>query len=1125
MQSSSSKLVFFWLCSIVFYGCTEKNKPLFTHLSPSLSNVEFENKLVETPEVNILTYEYTYNGGGVAAADFNNDGWCDLYFTGNTVKNRLYLNQKNLAFKDITDKAGVGGRNLWKTGVTTADVNGDGWLDIYVCYSGPDMMQSLSNELYINNGKSGEPTFTEQAKDYGLDAPNTYSTQAAFFDYDRDGDLDMFLINHGNFFYTPFVNTHKLRTTRHPRFGNRLYRNDEVESQRNQKRFFTDVSESSGILGGGLNFSLGISVSDVNKDGWPDIYVSSDYEEQGFFYLNAKDGTFIESTKKSFDHLSRNGMGTDLADYNNDGKIDLVEVDMWPEDNFRQKLLKGPDDYQRYQLMLDSGFHHQQMRNTLQLNTGNDIHGVPIFSEIGQMAGVSATDWSWSPLFVDVDNDGLKDLFVTNGYLHDFTSMDFLKFTVEEARNKAKQNGENFKVYELIGKMSSTKTGDYLFKNNGDLTFSNFTKEWGMDRPNLSFGSTYADLDNDGDLDLITNNTNEPSSIWENSSADKKLNSYLRIKLLGPSKNSFGIGAKIMVEANGSTQYQELFLTRGFQSSVEPIAHFGLGSNQTIDKVKVIWPDGRQSELRDQKVNGLIEVSYSSSSNVLEPEQEKTIPPLFRNISEEAQVDFIHRENKFVDFNREPLIPYQLSRLGPALAAGDVNNDGEDDFYVGGAAGQKSVLYLADGNGKFVRGASQPWEVDASKEDIGATFFDVDGDGDKDLFVVSGGNEFEIGSVELEDRLYLNLGKGKFVKADPSMTATDRVSGSCAVAGDYDRDGDLDLFVGGRILPGGFPLSSPSAILRNESKYAKGEIRLSVATKEVNPDLREMGMVTDALWTDFNNDGWLDLLIIGEWMPIRLFENKKGKLEEVRSTELENSSGLWNRIASADLDYDGDMDYVVGNAGTNLPWHATIQQPLELYFGDFNGDGRIDPIICNYNLGKNFPVASRDELLLQINSLRKKFTTYSSYAKATLEDIIGVEQMKRSKKNQINTLESSILENLGNGGFKLRPLPLEAQVSSVRGILIDDFNGDQLTDILLAGNFYPFRTQYGPCDASKGLLLAGNKSGSFSPVGSDTGFYASGDIREMVSLKTKAGKRSIVLGRNNESVLVFDVAH
>ncbi len=1117
----------FLLSALFVGGCKQSEQPLFVRLAPEDSGVEFVNTIEESPEINILSYEYTYNGGGVAAGDFNNDGFCDLYFAGNMVSNRLYLNLGDLKFKDITQAADVGGRKLWKTGVTAADVNGDGWLDIYVCYSGPEAHQSLSNELYINNGgePGGTPTFTEQSKQFGLDAPGTFSTQASFFDYDRDGDLDMFLINHGNHFYSPFINTNKLRNTRHPQFGNRLYRNDAKGNAETKgastQRYFTEVSQQVGIHGGGINFSLGVSISDVNNDGWPDIYVTNDYEEQDFLYLNDTKGGFTESTKKSFDHLSRNGMGTDLADYNNDGKTDLIEVDMLPEDNYRQKLLRGPDDYQRYKLMLDSGFLHQQMRNTLQLNTGNNEDSTPIFSEIGQLAGVDATDWSWAPLFVDVDNDGNKDLFVTNGYLRDFTSMDFLKFTVEDARKEAMAQGKELQVYELVSKMSSTKTSDYLFRNNGDLTFSDFSKKWGIYQPNLSFGATYADLDNDGDIELITNNTNETATIWKNNTSEGKLNSYMRVKLKGPPGNNFGIGAKVYIENDSLHQWQEQFPTRGFQSSVEPILHFGVGSSGKVKMVRIVWPDGRQSELLDQHSNSLIEVNYSSSLPVKE-EALQLPAPLFKNVTHESKVEFVHKENEFVDFDKEPLIPYQLSRLGPALAKGDVNNDGSEDFYVGGAAGQKSVLYLSSGNGQFTHASDQPWSEDAVCEDTGATFFDVDGDHDLDLFVVSGGNEFISGSITWDDRLYLNQGGGKFIKAPQGSAPADHVSGGCVVAGDYDKDGDLDLFVGGRNLPGSYPLTSPGAILRNESNLAKGEIKLIVATQEVNAELREPGMVTDALWTDFNNDGWPDLLIVGEWMPIRLFENKMGKLTEVRNSELENATGLWNRVAAVDFDLDGDLDYIVGNAGVNLPWHASMLKPLTLYVSDFNSDGRLDPIICNFIQGKSFPVASRDEMLLQMNSLRKKYTDYGSYALASLEDMVGLEQVKGSKKYQINTLQSSMLENLGNGNFKLQPLPVEAQVSSVRGILVEDFNGDGVEDILLAGNFFSFRTQYGPCDASKGLMLKGIGKGNFVPISWErTGFYASGDIRNMQLLQEKSGKRHVVVARNNDSVLVF----
>jgi len=1109
-------------------SCDKNDTSLFTRLESAESGIDFENAILETPEINILTYEYTYNGGGVAEGDFNNDGHCDLFFTGNTVSNRLYLNQGNLRFKDVTKNAGVGGRSLWKTGTTVVDINNDGWLDIYVCYSGPDLKNNLSNELYINGGSStgSTPVFSEQAAAYGLDAPGTFSTQAAFFDYDRDGDLDMFLINHGVYFYSPFINTNKLRNERHPNFGNRLYRNDLVKDTtklNSTKRFFTEVSKEAGIHGGGLNFSLGVSIGDVNGDGWPDIYVTNDYEEQDYFYLNNQDGTFTDATKKSFGHLSRNGMGTDLADFNNDGKLDLIEVDMWPEDNFRQKLLRGPDDYQRYQLMLDSGFHHQQMRNTLQLNNGIGPDGFPLFSEMGQLANVSSTDWSWAPLWVDVDNDGYKDLFVTNGYLRDFTSMDFLKYTVEDEKRKAQKGGKELELYKLISQMSSTKTSDYLFRNNGDLTFTDHSKEWGIYQPNLSFGATYADLDNDGDVELITNNTNEHATIWENHASDQLHKNYLKIKLKGSENNRIAVGARVEVRTVNRTQVQELMLTRGYQSAVDALLLFGLGDQKKVDQVRVTWPDGKISMLENQIANQLLEIDYGRSTVDLS-KSAVVAKPYFEDVTKELNIDFVHRENSFVDFDREPLLPYRLSMSGPPLAVADVNGDGDDDFYVGGAAGQSGELYLSNSKNHFDKAIQRPWQVDAAKEDVGATFFDVDRDGDQDLFVVSGGNEFENGTTEQEDRLYINNGNGDFQKAPPGGSApVDHVSGSCVVAGDYDRDGDLDLFVGGSSLPGRFPLPSPGAILRNERDPSTGKFKLVVATKEVNPDLRELGMVRDALWTDINKDGWLDLIVVGHWMPIKVFyNNKNGKLIESKNETLSNSGGLWNRIIAADIDSDGDIDFVVGNEGLNLPWKATAAHPLRLTVGDFNGDGKIDPIISCFNGGESYPIASRDELLNQLNPLRKTYADYASYGRATSGEIFSKLEAVNVNQLCVQTLASSILENLGNDRFALVPLPKAAQVSSVNGIVADDFTGDGKIDILVAGNNYAYRSQYGNSDAGVGLLLRRGPEEQFEEIPSyATGLWLTGDVRSVSRLKRASGGHLMLVPRNNSSLSVM----
>jgi hypothetical protein len=1123
----SSKIILVAILGVTACACKRQPATRFIQLSPDDSGIIFQNVVEESPSVNIMSYEYTYNGGGVAAADFNNDGRCDLFFTGNTVKNALYLNEGELRFKDVTAEAGVEGRSLWKTGVTAADVNGDGLLDIYVCYSGPDLNQSLSNELYINNGidEKGIPIFTERAKEYGLDAPGTYSTQASFFDYDRDGDLDMFLINHGNHFYSPFINTNKLRGTRHPQFGNRLYRNNAVVKEGSTLvagNNFTEVSQEAGIHGGGINFGLGLSISDVNNDGWPDIFVTNDYEEQDFLYLNNKDGRFIESTKTSFGHLSRNGMGTDIADYNNDLLPDLIEVDMWPEDNFRQKLLKGPDDFNRYMLMVDSGFHYQQMRNTLQLNAGTSTDGTPIFCEVGQLAGVSATDWSWAPLFADVDNDGNQDVFVTNGYLRDFTSMDFLKYTVEEARNKAKQEGKELALYELVSKMPSTRTSDYIFRNNGDLTFTNATKEWGLETPNLSFGAAYADLDNDGDLELITNNTNEPATVWLNKSESFASRHFLKIKLKGAALNPFAIGAKVIVYAGMSNQMREQFPTRGFQSCVEPVLHFGLGEFSDNVNVKVIWPDATVSEFEDVKPDQALEVSYGTMNGA---EEQKELPEKqFVDVSSVSGITFVHHENDFNDFDREPLIPYQLSKTGPALAKADVNGDSFDDFFVGGASGQSGELYLSDGRGHFKSASSQPWNEKAKGDDTGATFFDVDGDSDSDLFIVRGGNEFPVGSTALDDQLYLNDGKGRFSKAPAQSTVADHANGSCVTAADFDKDGDVDLFVGGRVLPGSFPLTTPGAILRNETDRIKKLVKFTVATNEVNAQLREPGMVTDAVWSDINNDSWPDLIVIGEWMPVRVFENRQGKLEELKNDVLKNSSGLWCRITSVDIDGDRDQDLVLGNAGKNLPWQVSSSEPLTLYYGDFNDDGRVDPVMCYSSNGKQYPVASRDEIFAQVNSLRKKFTAYAQYANATINDVFDKTVLDGAKTLKVQTTESSVLLNLGEGNFELAPLPIEAQVSNGNGIIARDFDRDKNIDLLLAGNYYPYRTQFGRNNASLGVQLIADDHGTFYPLASrHTGFIATGDVRNMIMLKGVGDTEYILLARNNAAMSLISI--
>jgi hypothetical protein len=1120
MKFPSPLLLLFVLLIFIITGCKSKEKKtLFTAVDPSTSNINFENKIVETAEKNVMTYEYYYNGAGVAAADFNNDGLCDLYFIGNEVGNKLYLNKGGMSFTDITDKAGVKGRKGWKTGVTAVDINGDGWMDIYVSYSGPEKKENLYNELYINQGcgKDGIPVFVEMAAAYGLDSKFTFSSQAAFFDLDGDGDLDMFQCNHAQRYYSPFFNTEQVRFKRNAQFGNRLYRNDGGH--------FVDISEAAGIHGGALSFGLGVSISDVNNDGLPDIYVTNDFEEQDFLYLNKGNGTFKDVTKKSFGHLSKFAMGCDIADFNNDLLQDVLVVDMLPEKLERQKLLKGPDEFDKYSMMVNSGFHSQYMRNTLQLNQGNTKDSIPLFSEIGQLANIYNTDWSWSPLIADFDNDGYKDIFITNGFLRDFTNLDFLKYTYQDAADKARENGSILPVYDLIKKMPTVKLSNYAFKNNGSLSFTNETAAWGLDQPMVSNGAVYVDLDNDGDLDLVTNNLNQKATIWENHANELYHNKFIKVKLKGKGKNTKAIGAKVFVFSKNNQQVQELNPTRGYLSSVDYVLNFGLGKDSTNINIKVIWPNGTISIKNDVGTNKLIEFDELSPANAPVDTSSKTpIPaPLFIDWTKASGINFLHKENDFVDFKREQLIPYELSKQGPCLVKADVNNDGLDDFFIGGAAGCEGKLFIQNRDGSFSASKNQPFSADKACEDVAATFFDADGDGDMDLYVVSGSNEFLTGDPALSDRLYINDGKGNFKKAPEGAIPKEYSNGSCVAAADYDKDGDLDLFVGSGVNGGQFPFPSFGGILRNDTDPKTKVIKFSVATNEVNEKLKNLGMITDAKWVDINNDSWPDLIVVGEWMKIHIFINHKGKLEEVENTGLEQTAGLWSKIFIADFDGDGDLDMIVGNVGNNNQWKPTPDNPITMYAADFDGNGSIDPIICMQINGMQYPIASLDELAEQIPSIRQKFVYYKDFAKASMDDIFTKEQLSKATKFTLQTLQTSYIENLGNLKFAIRPLPIEAQFSKVSGILYNDYNHDGKKDILIAGNFFENRVQYGKSDASYGLLLQGDGKGHFTSVMPRTsGFYASGNVRDMVELKSKKSNL-IVIGKNNDSLQVIRV--
>ncbi|MFV8324431.1 VCBS repeat-containing protein [Flavobacterium sp. ZS1P14] len=1114
-------------CFTIVTGCKEEDNTLFVPLEGSQTGISFTNTVIETATLNIMQYEYLYNGAGVGVGDFNGDGLADIYLTGNAVENKLYINKGKFKFEDVTKLSGVEGRKGWKTGTSIADVNGDGLLDIYVCYSGLGTNEDRKNQLFINKGtnKNHVPKFVDEAAEYGLDAKGSFSTQAAFFDYDRDGDLDMFLLNHSKTFYSPFYNSTKLRNTRHPFFGNALYRND--------NNHFVDVSQSAGIFGSGLNFGLGIAISDFNQDGLPDIYVSNDYDEQDFLYLNKGDGTFMDVTKKSFGHLSKYSMGNDAADLNNDGRVDLITLDMLPEDNYRQKLLKGPDEYDRYQLAIDNNYHKQQMRNMLQLNQGLDQNGIPVFSEIGQLAGISNTDWSWASLIADFDSDGKKDLFITNGYLRDYTNKDFMKYEVNDAMQKARTHGKELfddkgkkeyasVIYELVKKMPSTKIPNYIFKNQGNATFKNVTNQWGFSTPTVSAGAAYADFDNDGDLDLVINNTNEPVGVYKNT-VEKEKNNFIRIKLRGKDKNTFALGAKVWVYTDSSVQFLENYNTRGYQSSVDPVLYFGLGKSNKAS-IKIQWPDGKITAEKNIKINRLLQFDQTKSKfNLEKKKEEKTT--IFKDVTESLGIKFVHQENGFVDFKTDRLALKQSSKSGPKMSVADVNNDGIEDVFIGGASGQRDQLYLSQPRGLFAESSNDCWEKDKDFETTASVFFDADGDGDKDIYAVSGGSELPLGSSKLMDRLYLNDGQGKFKKAPSDALPQAFSNGSCVAAGDYDGDGDEDLFVGGGDVPGHYPLCALGGILRNDTNRSTGKVKFTITTKEVNPILRQPGLTTDALWIDIDNNSSLDLVLIGEWMPIRIFLNKKGKLvEKTAELNLSKTNGLWQSIEKADMDGDGDVDLIVGNIGLNMPFKASKTEPLEAYVGDFRGDGVLTSVISSYIQGKRYPIASLDEMQDAFPFLKKKFLKYSQYASATLDNTFPAEQLKKATHLSVYQLESLYLENKG-GSFKIHSLPIKAQFSAMQGIIVQDFTGDNKKDILLAGNYYPFRVQNGPCDAGKGLLLEGNGHGGYKIIENNKlGVWMDGDVRDLKLLRGN-NKMYVIISKNNDKTQVIQLVH
>ncbi|MCL6265450.1 VCBS repeat-containing protein [Flagellimonas myxillae] len=1093
---SHHKALLLLFCIVASCNKIDSSK-LFSKMPSSHTGIKFKNLVTETDEFNILTYGNIYNGGGVAVGDINNDGLQDIYFTGSMVGSRLYVNKGNFKFEEIAQKAGVFAEGLWNTGTSMADVNGDGLLDIYVCRSAAKAKEKRRNLLFINNG---DLTFTEKGAAYGLDDFG-YSTQGNFFDYDKDGDLDVFVLNHSVQPYSSLKNASKnLRKKQYPDYADRLYRNDNGK--------FVDVSAEAGIMSSVLGFGLSVSVSDVNDDNWPDIYISNDFHEHDFLYLNNGDGTFTESLKEFIGHTSHFSMGSDISDINNDGMPDIVTLDMLPEGNFRQKMVSGPDNYDKHQFLVDSDFHHQYMRNMLHLNKGNS------FAEIGQLAGIHATDWSWAPLFADFDNDGFKDLFVTNGVKRDYTNMDFMNFAVQK-RLEEMDSGVETVIKDLLENIPSTIEENYAYRNKGDLTFGKTTNDWGLGGKSLSNGAAYADLDNDGDYDLIVNNTDQEAFIYRNNSDLRKENNYLKIQLKGKDGNTLAVGAKVILKSDTLLLHQELYPARGFQSSVDPSLIFGLGSHQTVEELKIIWPDGMVSTQNNVAVNQTLQFKQEEAT-VAQTSEETTESQYFSDVTADSLLVFYHVENRFVDFKRESLIPHQLSTQGPKVAKADVNNDGLEDIYIGGAKGAPGILLLQRRSGDFVETNTSSLGSDTASEDTGALFFDADNDNDMDLYVVSGSHEFEEDAPELQDRLYIN-NNGNFRKKESALP-TMLANGSCVRAYDFDQDGDQDLFVGGRSVPGKYPTASRSYILENDGKG-----NFSDSTQSVNQDLGEIGMVSDALWTDFNGDSVKDLILVGEFMAVRFFRNDNGKLiEETNAVPAKNSKGWWNKIVEGDFDNDGDLDYVIGNFGWNSQLKASTTEPVQLYAKDFDDNGAIDPILCSYLMGESYPVFSKDDLVEQLNGLKPKYVNYSDYATQKITDIFTPEELEGAYVLEANNFATSYVENLGNGQFTLSPLTTQAQFSPIYAVLAEDIDHDGNLDLVLAGNFYGTRVKYGRYDANKGLLLLGNGQGGFQAVGDmESGLDVDGEVRDLVLINKDSENPLLLFARNNSSVQLY----